>query len=84
MGIVSLLPQLKSVTNQVHISQYSGLTAGVDAMVSTKQDCASKKPPLCHFSSILGAFGMLKYLTLARDFDYFIYTFILIRFTPFK
>jgi len=32
MGITGLLPTLQSITSQRHLSQYSGLLAGVDAM----------------------------------------------------
>jgi hypothetical protein len=37
MGITNLLPQLKSITQSVHISDYSGMTAGVDGMVSIEK-----------------------------------------------
>lgn len=31
MGIAALLPNLKSITRKVHVSQYAGQTAAVDA-----------------------------------------------------
>lgn len=31
MGITGLLPALKSITQDVHISEYEGLTVGIDA-----------------------------------------------------
>ncbi len=39
MGIPGLLPKLKSITDDIHISEYAGLTVAVDALCWYPSEC---------------------------------------------